>query len=402
MPDIAPDLARTYVEALCAVVPNRTVGSPGNRRATDFFAETVGKFGSEVIQDDFACIDWTTTGASLTVDGDTFDVETETYSQGCDVTAQMVVATTADELRAVECQGKVLLLKGPITSEQLMPKSFVFYNPDHHKEIIALLEQKQPAAIVAATARNPEMVGAVYPFPLIEDGDVDIASVCMKDVDGERLAAFAGQTVHVVSEASRTPSTGTNVIARFGDCRAKKLVVCAHIDAKQGTPGALDDAAGTATLLLLAQLLQDYESTPGVEVVALNGEDYYSVPGQMQYLAKNQDSLDTIALAINLDDVGQKGGDTCFSLYECSDQCAGIIRPTLSAREGIREGEQWMQGDHMIFVMNGRPAVAVTSEHMARFMADAAHTPRDVPELVDYGKLVTLALGLRDVVDAMG
>jgi len=63
------------------------------------------------------------------------------------------------------------LLKGAICAEQLMPKNFVFYNPDHHKRIYALLEKKKPAGIIAATEKKPEMVGALYPFPLIVDGD---------------------------------------------------------------------------------------------------------------------------------------------------------------------------------------------------------------------------------------
>lgn len=36
------------------------------------------------------------------------------------------------------------------------------------------------------------MMGALYPFPLFEDGDFDIPSVYMTDVEGERLAAYAG------------------------------------------------------------------------------------------------------------------------------------------------------------------------------------------------------------------
>ena len=50
---------------------------------------------------------------------------------------------------------------GDICAEQLMPKNFVFYNPDHHKRIYAFLEEKMPAAIITATERKPEMVGAL-------------------------------------------------------------------------------------------------------------------------------------------------------------------------------------------------------------------------------------------------
>ena len=98
-----------------------------------------------------------------------------------------------------------------------MPKDFPFYNPDEHRHIIHLLETKKPQAIVAATSRDPEMVGSgVYPFPLFEDGDFEVPSVYTTDVEGERLAAFAGQEVSLDIQAQRIPATGCNVIARKG------------------------------------------------------------------------------------------------------------------------------------------------------------------------------------------
>ena len=164
-----------------------------------------------------------------------------------------------------------------------MPKSFTFYNPDEHKHIIRLLEEKKPQAIIAATSRNPEMAGAVYPFPLIEDGDFDIPSVYLTEELGVELANHAGEHISLDIRAQRTPAKGCNVITRKGD-GTNRVVCFAHIDSKQGTPGALDNASGVTILLLLGELLKDFEGSLGVELVALNGEDYYSNPGEMQYL----------------------------------------------------------------------------------------------------------------------
>ena len=61
--------------------------------------------------------------------------------------------------------------------------------------------------------------------------------------------------------------------------------ICAHIDSKMGTPGALDNASGTTVLLLLAELLADYRGSLGVDIAAINGEDYYSVTGEIVYLS---------------------------------------------------------------------------------------------------------------------
>ena len=123
-----------------------------------------------------------------------------------------MVVSTIEELEAKDIAGKIVLLRGEIAREQLMPKEFPFYNPDEHQHIIHLMETKSPHAIVAATSRDPEMVGSgVYPFPLFEDGDFEVPSVYTTDVEGERLAAFAGQEVTLEICAQRIPATGCNV-----------------------------------------------------------------------------------------------------------------------------------------------------------------------------------------------
>jgi len=99
------------------------------------------------------------------VDAARFQAFVSPYSLGCHVRAPLQVASTLDELEKATVDGGVLLLRGELTKGQLMPKNFPFYNPDEHKRIIGLLESKRPAAIVAATARDLEMVGSQYPFP---------------------------------------------------------------------------------------------------------------------------------------------------------------------------------------------------------------------------------------------
>ena len=68
--------------------------------------------------------------------------------------SELITGTTFAELENCQCKGKILRMRGEICAEQLMPKNFVFYDPDHHKKIYSLLEEKQPAAIVAATEKN--------------------------------------------------------------------------------------------------------------------------------------------------------------------------------------------------------------------------------------------------------
>jgi aminopeptidase YwaD len=281
-----------------------------------------------------------------------------------------------------------------------MPKHFPFYNPEQHQRIIALLEDKRPLAIVCATARNPDLAGGLYPFPLIEDGDFDIPSVFTTDVEGARLLSHLGQKAVLESKGRRIPAQAENVVARKGS-GGRRIVVCAHIDAKIGTPGAVDNGGGVVVLLLLAELLADYDGDLEIEIVALNGEDYYSAPGQKLYLAQNEKKMAEIMLAINLDGVGYRKGKSAYSLYGCPLDLERIVRQALDARDGTMEGPAWYQSDHSIFIQAGIPAVAITSEEFLELWSAIAHTPDDVPDLVDPGKLVESAQALRGLVLAL-
>jgi len=390
--------AERYLERLCVEIPSRRVGSDGNRAATDFFAETAASFGFRTECPEFGCIDWAQEGARLTAGGESFEAAPSPYSLGCDVNAPLTVVSSADELEAAEITDAIVLLRGEIAKEQLMPKNFPFYNPDEHRRIIGLLESKAPRAIIAATTRNPELAGAVYPFPLIEDGDFDIPSVYMTEDEGRRLASHGGEMVALESRARRIPSSGCNVVARKAMAAPRRIVLCAHIDSKLGTPGALDNAAGVVTLLLLAELLEDTDCRLGVEIVAINGEDYYAASGEKLYLEHNRGALSNIALSINLDAPGYRQGPTAYSLYDCPDAIAAAVRNTFGGYADLVEGEPWYQSDHMVFVQNQAPALAITSEGLMEIETAVAHTPKDRPELVDCAKLAMTASALRDLI----
>jgi aminopeptidase YwaD len=386
-----------YLQTLCVDLPERPTGSPGNRAATDFFARTIASFGFEVETPTFDCIDWTQQGARLTAGGATFQVEVSPYSPGCAAHAPLVVISTLDELEQADTTGQIVLLRGPIASEQLMPKHFPFYNPDHHQQIIARLEAQPPQAIVAATTENPEMVGALYPFPLFEDGDFDIPSVYMTAAEGDRLAVYAGQPVTLTIHAQRQPAVGCNVVARKRADSARRVVVFAHIDAKHGTPGALDNGCGVVTLLLLAELLKDYDGTLGIEIVALNGEDNYSAAGEILWLERNAGCFDDILLGINIDAVGYHQGQSAYSLYGCSAELTATIESVLTAYADMTAGEPWYQSDHSLFIQNGCPALALTSEAFMTILTQLAHTTQDTPDLVEPARVVHAAQALRDL-----
>lgn len=390
----------SYLKTLCADIAERCVGSEGNREATRFFEEKLSSLGWETAIQEFDAVDWVDGGATLKAGGADFKVLVSPYSLGCAAQGQLVSATSLEELEKLDAGGKIIFLHEEIAREQLMPKNFVFYNPEEHQRAVALLEGSGALAIVCATGRNSALAGGAYPFPLIEDGDFDVPSVYMTEEEGARLASFIGEKAVLESVSERVPGKGCNVIGTRGGGGRERIVITAHIDAKKGTPGAIDNATGVVILLLLADLLRDYDGPRQVEIVALNGEDYYAVPGQMNYIAANRDAFASIVVDINIDGAGYREGETAFSFYGLPEGMREKALGVLKKYEGVVEGAQWPQGDHSIFVQYGVPAIAVSSRWLTDNMAvqDITHTPRDNPEIVDAGRLVEAAEAIKSLV----
>ena len=389
--------AKEYLDRLCNQIPNRRVGSEGNRLATSFFAEAIKPFGFTVECPEFDCMDWQNEGAVLSVEGTSFEVQVSPYSLGVQIKAPLITAHSVNDLETLEISNKILLMHGDLTKEQFLPKNFPFFQVEEQQTIIQLLETKKPLAVIAATTRNPEMAGALYPFPVFEDGDFDIPSVFVTEEQGNQLAAYKGKEISLEIKARRIPAHACNVVARKGKNPSQRIVLFAHIDAKLGTPGALDNGTGIVTLLLLAELLKEYAGDKCIEIVALNGEDYYSNPGEQIYLKQNEGKFQEILLGINIDGLGYIEGKTAYSTYECPPRLKALVEKVFKGDESFLAGEPWFQGDHAIFVMNGCPALALTSEFVHELMNEFVHTEKDTTQIIDPEKVARTALQLHQL-----
>ena len=391
---------KEYLKTLCVDITERCVGSNGNRQATYFLEKELSLRDWETEMVEFEAIDWEENGANLKSDEENFNVLVSPYSLGFRGEGELISASTIEELSKINAKNKIIFLFGEIAREQLMPKNFVFYNPEEHQKIISILENSGAKAIVSATGRNVALAGGVYPFPLIEDGDFDIPSVYMTEEEGLKLIPKIGKIVFLESKSKRIPGKGYNVIGKKGNNNSPKIVVTAHIDAKKGTPGAIDNATGVIVLLLLSDLLKDYNGNKLIEIVAFNGEDYYAVPGQMNYISTNKNNFNKILLNINIDGAGHKEGQSAFSLFNLPDEILQPTKKVIHQYSGITEGVQWPQGDHSIFLQFGIPAIAVSSKWFIDNIADQdiTHTPKDNIEIVDCNKIVEISQALNTLI----
>ena len=400
----------SYLQALCSH-PDRHPGRPGNRAATQLFARVAAESGLEVRVDELDCLDCDAMSARLSLEGPGGEAEGPRslrpgpYTTACDVSASLAAAGTIEELeeggQAGRFAGAILLLHGELCREQLTPRGYPFYEMPGHVRIHDALDAARPAAVVAATGRDPNLAGGAYPFPFIEDGRVDLPNAYLTDVEGRRLLARVGERAELQIESRRVPARLEHVVARAPGSGSGRVVVFGHVDTKMGTPGALDNATGTAALLGLATLLAGWRGRLTVELMPVNGEDYYDATGERRFVADNAGRWDEIVLGLNADGAGWRDHATEVSLYGCDDAVAGAVRTAIARRQQFVEGEPWYQSDHSLFPMNGRPAVAVTSNGFAELCAGVTHTSLDSLDIADPGKVAEISRFYADVIASL-
>jgi aminopeptidase YwaD len=385
---------------LCVRIDNRHVGSQGNRDAGQYVAKRMTAAGLIVTQPEFDCIDWEHGDITLKVASQPVAAFISPYSPSCEISGPFATAANIAELEVRDFAGKIAVFHGDLCQEQIVPRNYVFYNRAEHQKILQLIDAKQPPAIIAITSHNPETTGGEYPFPLFEDGDFNIPSAYLNEEEGAKLLSRQEAFLELKMASRRIPATGFNIIGTKPGCASRKIVFCAHIDTKKNTPGALDNATGVVTLLTLADLLQDYRGKYHIELLAVNGEDYYAAPGQMDYIAKHQGCFDQIVLAVNTDGAGYINGRTGYCCLFEEETLSQMVAATFGEQQKFIATAPWYQSDHSWFTMHGVPAVAVTSEAMTTtVMTEITHTPKDNLAQVDPYKIAELACALKKLID---
>lgn len=381
---MAGDLTARIREHLAALVrwpAGRPVGSPANHAVETYLADRLRAAGYEVEQQGFDCLDWRLDGVELLLGDTPLAALANPYSPPGDVVAPAVAVDSLAALAAADLSGGIALLHGALTAEPLFPRNFPFFTIEEHQRVVALLEEKGARAVVAVSPM-PER-----PAPIIEDGDFTLPSVTVPAGVGALLLAAEGAPVTVRVRSTARPGRAANVIGRRAHAARDKVILSAHFDTKPGTPGALDNAAGVATVLALAERLAEHGPPTNLEIVAFNGEDHYASPGEVAYIAGCGGEFGRIALVVNVDGVGLRDAPTTVAFFNCPEPWAGAVRGAMARQPGVVESEPWPQGDHMIFAMRGVPCIALTSGNIHSVLDTIIHTPADTLDIVDAAQL---------------
>ena len=366
-----------YLSYLAGTIGERPTGSDKNLLLQAVIRDHLARNGYTTTLLGFDIPSWSVRDARCSCDGRQVPVVANPYSPPCSVTARSAAIGTPGKLAAADLTGKVAVLHDDLTREPLMPRNFPFYAHAAHQEIVRLLEDKGPAAVITVCPREDQAV------PVIIDGDFPVPSCTVTAYDGAFLISKAGSPVTLTLNTKSCPARAADVICRLPGTGHRKIVLCAHFDTKHGTPGALDNASGVAALMALAPLFRERPLSNELELFFVNGEECYAAPGEVAYLRAGGCDPEKVALCVNIDGIGLTGLSPGISYYNCPARLETACEEARAGDPGMVRADPWPQGDHMMFAAAGIPCLAFSTSATLEVVSEVIHTEKDRLECLD-------------------
>ena len=220
-----------------------------------------------------------------------------------------------------------------------------------------------------------------------------------------------------------------NVIGRFGQGKPRKIIIGAHYDSCDHTPGADDNASAVAGLLELARMIGTKPPDLEIELVAYTLEEppFFSSPmmGSAIHAASVADQKDRILGVIVLEMIGyfsdEPGSQTYplplmkafypgrgnfITVVSRSNQGAWIQEVKTSMKGATPlpvysfRGPQKLPGidfsDHRSYWPHDIPSLMVTNT--AFYRNTAYHTANDTADRLDYDRMGMVVVGVYEAI----
>jgi len=206
------------------------------------------------------------------------------------------------------------------------------------------------------------------------------------------------------------------------------VLVGAHYDSILGSPGANDNATGTAAVLEIARLLAGQKLARTVRFVTFVNEEpplfQTDAMGSRVYARRARERGERIVAMLSLETIGYysdaKGSQhypfPFMFFYPSTANFLGFVG-NIRARKLVRQSLQsfrqhasfpsegvaapgWIMGigwsDHWSFWEEGYPAIMVTDTALFRYAH--YHSETDTPDKIDYARMARVVAGLARVV----
>jgi Zn-dependent M28 family amino/carboxypeptidase len=252
-------------------IGSRMAGSVGERRGATATRDALAAAGARDARlDEFEIQGWTRGESAVHVDGDPVagDVAALPRSPSATVTGRLVdVGHGLPEEFDRDLSGAVVMAASDVPN---------WYNRFLHRR------EKYYHAVEAGAAGFlfcNHLEGRLAPTGSVgtdEDPIGQIPAVGVSAEDGARLARrYDGEAVTVTVEAETAGATSQNVHADLGPDTEEAVLLTSHVDAHDIAEGALDNGAGTATVVEVARALAAREDDleTRVHVVCFGAEE---------------------------------------------------------------------------------------------------------------------------------
>ena len=368
-------LVESHLEKLSLEIGPRPVGSANNKKAQAYIASIFAACGLNVSTQSYPCLDWQYISCGLWCAGSTLPVRPNPFSPACDLTAPFVPLDTIGKLEQSSLCDKIALVCGELSGQLKNDNT-------QARRLLDLLVEKEPLAVIAVAenSANHKLI--------IGDGSFPLPSASIPQASCNVLLAYKDHMVNLRIESDLTESEAANIIGERQSA-APKIVVCAHLDTKYASPGAIDNASGVAALLALAQ-------EPGFQLVALNGEEYSHFHGLGAYSDADPE-WENIVCAVNLDGIGVRGEKTRLAAYGCHQEVLGRLGAVLERHPEIVHSEAWVQNNCKFFAKRGVPSFALRSCETGELVNSLIHTKGDEPYLLSPASIAATVRFLLDL-----
>lgn len=229
------------------------------------------------------------------------------------------------------------------------------------------------------------------PFYLIEDGNFHIPIASLeKDVFPEIRVKILENELELSIDSQNKPSITHQLIAsKKVDNPEGTIVICAHMDSKYNTSGALDNASGLAAMLYAARKIES--DRYNIDIVLFNSEEYYDPQGELIYLDEIERSRKDISLLINIDTVAHAGSKVAVASFNLNDKEQHKLDNIIRGSGNIVSGQPWYAGDHAIFAFGGTKCILIYTSDLFEECLSYTHCPMDTIDLVDEKLIVDAA-----------
>ncbi|MBD2080063.1 M28 family peptidase [Leptolyngbya sp. FACHB-17] len=253
---VAADLLYADVQALVKIGA-RAAGSSRAEQASEYLITEYRKAGYQVEIQTFTYPKFADVGSSLIADGKTIGAWALVRSVAGNVTGQLVAVPNfgrAEDFKAVNVRNRIAIVQR-----------------GGNLQFAEKIENAAAAGALGILIVNNQL-GNTRGM-LLKASAIPAASLS-QEVGTSLLQQAQGTSILATLRVKAQPSAiGRNVIAHLPDIKQPQLIIGGHYDSVEYSPGANDNASGTAVVLGLARSLSKSPQARQIWFVSFDGEE---------------------------------------------------------------------------------------------------------------------------------